>query len=175
MKAFIADECYTQPPPSCPLEKLSAFGQDLYDAFNAWAKSGNEKYVPTRKDFYSRLKKIGYKHGTTGGKIRFDGIALQNQCRWSEQALNYPMPLPQPRAGTPITAKGKVIPFSAWPTQRGRRGRYKLQSTMFALDPWAIIAETERLRMQASVFVSQAATPESAGRTRARPPDTKAA
>lgn len=54
------------------------------------------------------------------------------------------MPLPKPKAGTPVTARGKVIPFSLWPTQTGHRGRFKLQSTLFALDPWAIFNEKIR-------------------------------
>lgn len=54
------------------------------------------------------------------------------------------MPLPQPRAGTRVTARSKITPFSLWPIQPGHRGRFKLQSTLFALDPWAIITETIR-------------------------------
>lgn len=54
------------------------------------------------------------------------------------------MPLPQPRPGTRVTARGKTVPFSLWPTRAAHRGRFKLQSTLFALDPWAIISETIR-------------------------------
>jgi hypothetical protein len=43
-----------------------------------------------------------------------------------------------------VTARGKTIPFSLWPTKAGHKGRFKLQSTLFALDPWAIVTDTIR-------------------------------
>src|SRR5262245_50481510 len=52
------------------------------------------------------------------------------------------MRLPKQRVGERIKIRNKVVPFSFWPTRIARRGRYRLQSLLFALDPWAIIAQT---------------------------------
>jgi hypothetical protein len=52
------------------------------------------------------------------------------------------MRLPQERAGGRLTVKNKIVPFSIWPMKEARRGRYRLQSLLFSLDPWAIIIHT---------------------------------
>lgn len=89
------------------------------------------------------------------------------------------MPLPRQRNGTEVEARGKAIPFSLWPTQTGHRGRFKLQSTLFALDPWAIFKEKIRTtcppasREEASACLDQArdfyVSSEGAGVLEARP------
>jgi len=48
------------------------------------------------------------------------------------------MPLPQPRNGQRLNVKGRPVPFSYWPSRRGRL-HYALQSLLFALDPWGVI------------------------------------
>lgn len=89
------------------------------------------------------------------------------------------MPLPRQREGTDVEARKKAIPFSLWPTQVGHRGRFKLQSTLFALDPWAIFKEKIRTgcpqpsRQEATACLDQArdfyASSQSAGILEARP------
>lgn len=49
------------------------------------------------------------------------------------------MPLPQPRQGQRVDVKRRPVPFSQWPSRRGRR-HYALQSLLFARDPWLVIA-----------------------------------
>lgn len=48
------------------------------------------------------------------------------------------MILPQPRNGNRLEVKKRPVPFSFWPSRRGRR-HFALQSLLFALDPWVII------------------------------------
>ena len=50
-------------------------------------------------------------------------------------------PVPQPRSGERLEVKGRPIPFSFWPSRPGRR-HYALQSLLFALDPWIVIAQS---------------------------------
>ena len=48
--------------------------------------------------------------------------------------------LPQPRLdGQRVEVKGRPVPFSFWPSRRGRR-HHGLQSLLFARDPWLVIA-----------------------------------
>jgi hypothetical protein len=49
--------------------------------------------------------------------------------------------LPQPRHGQRIEIKGRPIPFSLWPSRRGRP-HHALQSLLFARDPWLVIARS---------------------------------
>lgn len=49
------------------------------------------------------------------------------------------MKLPPARPGQRIEARKGVVEFSFWPTALAHRNRYKIQHTLFSLDPWAII------------------------------------
>lgn len=48
--------------------------------------------------------------------------------------------LPQARAGQRLQVKRRPIPFSFWPSRPSRR-HHALQSLLFALDPWTVIAQ----------------------------------
>jgi hypothetical protein len=72
-------------------------------------------------------------------------------------------PLPQPRDGQIVRVRSKPIPFSYWPTDPGTR-REKIQSTLFATDPWSLIlrqveselSENSTALSQATAFLRQA-------------------
>ena len=48
------------------------------------------------------------------------------------------MALPPPRNGNRLEVKGRPVPFSYWPSRKGRL-HYGLQSLLFALNPWVVI------------------------------------
>jgi len=50
-------------------------------------------------------------------------------------------PLPQARQGQRVEVKQRPVPFSFWPSRRGRL-HYGLQSLLFARDPWLVIGRT---------------------------------
>jgi hypothetical protein len=70
-------------------------------------------------------------------------------------------PLPQPRPGRRLEVKGRPIPFSYWPS-RPARGHHRLQSLLFAVDPWIIISQSikngclEQKRPEALACLEQA-------------------
>lgn len=49
------------------------------------------------------------------------------------------MKLQQARKGERVKARQRVVDFSFWPTAHAHKNRYRVISTLFALDPWAII------------------------------------
>ncbi|MDG9884143.1 YaaC family protein [Pseudomonas sp. GD04058] len=49
------------------------------------------------------------------------------------------MRLVQARQGVRIEARKRKVDFSFWPTVHAHKNRYRIQSTLFALDPWLII------------------------------------
>jgi len=69
--------------------------------------------------------------------------------------------LPDPRIGNVLEIKGRPIPFSLYPTVKGRR-RYGLQSKLFAANPWSVIHQAIQdscpasAKRQALAFVEQA-------------------
>lgn len=50
-------------------------------------------------------------------------------------------PLPQARHGQRLQVKRRPVGFSFWPSRRARR-HHRLQSLLFALDPWTVIARS---------------------------------
>lgn len=65
--------------------------------------------------------------------------------------------LPPGRQGTRVTVKGRRIEFTCWPSRPGRIHR-GLQSTLFALDPWAIIRQVVDTRCPAAARPEAIAT-----------------
>lgn len=49
--------------------------------------------------------------------------------------------LQQPRIGERLEVKNRPLPFSKWPSRKGRL-HYGLQSLIFARDPWLVIAKS---------------------------------
>lgn len=49
------------------------------------------------------------------------------------------MRLSPARQGVRVDARKRAVDFSYWPTVYAHKNRYKIQSTLFALDPWSII------------------------------------
>nr|WP_193826297.1 YaaC family protein [Pseudomonas aeruginosa]QOJ62940.1 YaaC domain-containing protein [Pseudomonas aeruginosa]QOJ63493.1 YaaC domain-containing protein [Pseudomonas aeruginosa]QOJ66772.1 YaaC domain-containing protein [Pseudomonas aeruginosa] len=49
------------------------------------------------------------------------------------------MRLPPARAGKRVDSRQRVVDFSFWPATLAHKNRYKVQHTLFALDPWSII------------------------------------
>lgn len=70
------------------------------------------------------------------------------------------MRLAEPRAGEPVRVRDRVVAFSAWPIGQGSR-REKLQSTLFASDPWNLIQycvdeiENDGAKFQSNAFLKQ--------------------
>ncbi|WP_313463306.1 YaaC family protein [Stutzerimonas nitrititolerans] len=49
------------------------------------------------------------------------------------------MKLSKARSGERIKSRQRVVDFSYWPTAHAHKNRYRTLSTLFSLDPWAII------------------------------------
>jgi hypothetical protein len=70
------------------------------------------------------------------------------------------MRLAEPRLGEQVRVRDRVVTFSAWPIGQGSR-REKLQSTLFASDPWNLIQycvdeiANDTAKVQARAFLRQ--------------------